>query len=96
MNVSLTPDMEAWIRARVDSGLYDNAGEVVREAMRGATQAESGPPKSYLELVAEGRASIEAGLDRPLTREFWDELIESGRRLADSGAPVPWHISGEW
>ena len=34
MNVSLTPELEAMIRQQVDSGRYNSASEVVREALR--------------------------------------------------------------
>jgi putative addiction module CopG family antidote len=34
MNVSLTPALEKYIRRKVASGLYNNASEVVREALR--------------------------------------------------------------
>jgi antitoxin ParD1/3/4 len=34
MNVSLTPQLEAKIRERVESGRYNNASEVVRDALR--------------------------------------------------------------
>jgi putative addiction module CopG family antidote len=34
MNVSLTPELEQYIRRKVESGLYGNASEVVREALR--------------------------------------------------------------
>lgn len=34
MNVSLTPYFEAMIREKVASGRYNNASEVVREALR--------------------------------------------------------------
>lgn len=34
MNVSLTPTLEDLIREKVESGLYNNASEVVREALR--------------------------------------------------------------
>lgn len=34
MHISLTPELEARIKAKVDSGLYNNASEVVREALR--------------------------------------------------------------
>ncbi|MFM7344725.1 MAG: type II toxin-antitoxin system ParD family antitoxin [Tagaea sp.] len=34
MNVSLTPQLEKLVRAKVASGLYNNASEVVREALR--------------------------------------------------------------
>jgi antitoxin ParD1/3/4 len=34
MHVSLTPKLEEWVRNKVESGLYNNASEVVREALR--------------------------------------------------------------
>jgi len=34
MNVSLTPELETLIQAKVASGLYNNASEVIREALR--------------------------------------------------------------
>ena len=34
MHVSLTPELESRVRAKVDSGLYNNASEVVLEALR--------------------------------------------------------------
>src|SRR5579872_7508669 len=42
MNVSLTPELEQYIRRKVDSGLYGNASEVVREALRLLVGRESG------------------------------------------------------
>lgn len=34
MNVSLTPELERFVEGKVDSGLYNNASEVVREGLR--------------------------------------------------------------
>ena len=34
MNVSLTPELERLVNDKVDSGLYQTASEVVREALR--------------------------------------------------------------
>lgn len=34
MHVSLTPELESRIKAKVESGLYNNASEVIREALR--------------------------------------------------------------
>jgi putative addiction module CopG family antidote len=34
MNVSLTPELQAYIDAKVKTGRYNNASEVVREALR--------------------------------------------------------------
>jgi len=42
MNVSLTPELERYIRRKVDSGLYGNASEVVREALRLLVGHETG------------------------------------------------------
>ena len=34
MNVSLTPELEQYVSAKVESGRYNSASEVVREALR--------------------------------------------------------------
>ena len=34
MNVNLTPELDEFIRSRVESGMYNSASEVVREALR--------------------------------------------------------------
>lgn len=34
MNVSLTPELQKYIDGKVESGLYNNASEVVREGLR--------------------------------------------------------------
>lgn len=34
MHVSLTPELENQVRLKVESGLYNNASEVVRESLR--------------------------------------------------------------
>lgn len=34
MNLSLTPELEQFIQHKIDSGMYTNASEVVRDALR--------------------------------------------------------------
>lgn len=34
MHISLTPELEQAVKAKVAAGLYDNASEVIREALR--------------------------------------------------------------
>lgn len=34
MNISLTPELEKIVKEKVQSGLYNNASEVIREALR--------------------------------------------------------------
>lgn len=60
MHISLTPELEKAVKEKVDSGLYNNASEVVREALRLAlkTQAENDWLKRE---AAIGFAQLEAG-----------------------------------
>ncbi|MGH7041401.1 MAG: type II toxin-antitoxin system ParD family antitoxin [Acetobacteraceae bacterium] len=68
MNVSLTPKLADFVRRRVASGLYNNASEVIREALRllvaqdGATSgaATAGPPRK--EAVRAALAALEPKL----------------------------------
>ncbi len=34
MNVSLTPELEQFVHGKLESGLYNNASEVIREGLR--------------------------------------------------------------
>jgi antitoxin ParD1/3/4 len=34
LNISLTPELESAVKSKVASGLYNNASEVIREALR--------------------------------------------------------------
>jgi antitoxin ParD1/3/4 len=53
MNVSLTPELEKFVDGKVDSGLYNNASEVVREGLRLL--------KEHDEVRQKMREQIEAG-----------------------------------
>jgi predicted nucleotidyltransferase len=44
MNVSLTAELEKYVRRKVASGLYNNASEVIREALRLLVAREAAPP----------------------------------------------------
>ena len=41
MHVSLTPELEYAVKMKVSSGLYNNASEVIREALRMTIKAEA-------------------------------------------------------
>ncbi len=53
MNVSLTPELEKFVDGKVESGLYNNASEVVREGLRLL--------KEYDEIRVKWREQIERG-----------------------------------
>ena len=47
MHISLTPELENAVKAKVQSGLYNNASEVIREALR--------PPAPILHFTGHAR-----------------------------------------
>ena len=60
MNVSLTPELEKGIKAKVATGHYNNASEVIREALREAFQRDQ--ENEWLRREAAiGFAQLEAG-----------------------------------
>lgn len=61
MHISLTPELENAVKAKVQSGLYNNASEVVREALRQTLERER--ENGWLAREAAiGYTQLEAGL----------------------------------
>jgi antitoxin ParD1/3/4 len=64
MNVSLTPALENLVQQKVESGVYNNASEVVREALRLMKESEDIRRAKLKRLKAElakGEADIVSG-----------------------------------
>lgn len=64
MKVSLTPALEKLVQRKVESGLYNNASEVIREALRLMKEGEEirrVKMKRLKEALAEGAADIASG-----------------------------------
>lgn len=60
MNISLTPELERAVKEKVDSGLYNNASEVIREALRLSIRQDK--ENNWLQREAAiGYAQLEAG-----------------------------------
>ncbi len=60
MHISLTPELETAVKAKVASGLYNNASEVVREALR-QSLARDQENQWIAREAAIGFAQLEAG-----------------------------------
>lgn len=60
MNVSLTPELEKFVAAKVESGRYTSASEVVREALRLLEREE----KSREEQLRDFNRELKARVDR--------------------------------
>jgi antitoxin ParD1/3/4 len=60
MNISLTPELERAVKNKVATGLYNNASELIREALRESLRREHENEWIQRE-VAIGFAQLEAG-----------------------------------
>ena len=92
LNVSITPHFSKLIRAKVKSGRYANASEVVREALRRleqedlvAEQVTITDPDDVADQVRKGMESVARGDfvelkgDREL-RDFFTDIIARGNQ----------------
>lgn len=86
VNVSLTPELDAFLQSRVSSGRYQTTSEVVREALRLLEHQERVRESAFLELKAKlehGAAQAERGelLDGEEVFEELKALIDKRRRM---------------
>lgn len=85
LNVSLTPELERFIQARVKTGRYQTASEVVREGLRLLELQERDREQAYHELKSKLRrsaAQAERGelVDGEKAFKKLDAMIERHRR----------------
>jgi antitoxin ParD1/3/4 len=67
VNVSLTPELEKFVSAKVESGRYNSASEVVREALR------------LLEEYDQARSAQLSEFNQELGRRL--ESLDNGKRV---------------
>jgi antitoxin ParD1/3/4 len=92
MNVSLTPELESLINKKVQSGLYNSASEVVREALRLLEEKDRLREIRLDELrrdVMNGAEQIRNGNYIQLNseeelREFGESIIRRGRERLEA------------
>ena len=76
LHISLTPRLEEFTRERVNSGLYNNASEVVREALRLMIEHKQNQ-ETLQSSVARGFEQVEAGEFKEIESE--DEFLKLAR-----------------
>jgi antitoxin ParD1/3/4 len=91
VNVSLTPELDAFLQSRVRSGRYQTTSEVVREALRLLQRQETERDEAFQQLKAKlkrGAGQAERGelLDGDKVFEELRELIEERRRARKKAA----------
>lgn len=76
MNISLTPELERFIDAKVESGGYNNASEVIREGLRLLKENDE-IRRRVREQIERGAADVAAGrvVDGPQTMNRIKERI---------------------
>ena len=73
MNISLTPELKAFVQSRVSSGFYNNASEVIREALRLLNERDQ-IKALKLELL---KKELSLGLESLDQEDFGDPDIDS-------------------
>ena len=71
MNVNLTPELEELVQRKVQSGLYNNQSEVVREALRLLARQDALQDAQLMRL----RSALDEGLEQADR----GELLESAQ-----------------
>jgi antitoxin ParD1/3/4 len=89
MNVSLTPELEAVVRDKVKSGLYNNASEVMRDALRRMMEQDRLQEERLRAALAIGLEQIERGETVRYTPEMMERLKREATANALAGKPIP-------
>ncbi|MDR3676562.1 MAG: type II toxin-antitoxin system ParD family antitoxin [Acidobacteriota bacterium] len=85
MNVSLTPELEQFVQTKVESGRYNSASEVVREALRllgDHEQARTAQLAEFNQELGRRLASLDRGerVDPPKVRNRLQQKFEERRK----------------
>ncbi len=81
MNVSLTPELEKWVQAKVESGMYTSASEVTREGLRLLKEQDALKEIRLAELRREIHLGIDSGESTPLDM---NEIIAKAKQQSSS------------
>jgi len=89
MNISLTPKLETYIKEKIASGLYNNASEVIREALRVLLERENNAsPKPVRKTFRKSNIlSRLASLEKPLRERGVNSLALFGSALHGKAGP---------
>ncbi len=79
MKITLTKDLEKFVAAKVRSGGYADASEVVREALR-TFRSKDDPAETDSQELAELLLPAVRCNHRPLTERHFDQLRRRARR----------------
>lgn len=86
MYVSLTPQLEALVRQKVASGRYNDASDVVQEALRLLDERDRFERAKA--AIAHGLEQVERGQVTPWTSDSMDRLRQEAAEDERLGRPI--------
>jgi len=87
MHVNLSPEMESFIKAKVASGFYGNATEVIRDAIR-RMQAEENRVAAWQAAIKVGDDQLERGEGVAYSARMLEDITHSAIGAMHSGKPM--------
>jgi antitoxin ParD1/3/4 len=78
MNVSLTKPLEEFVQAKVDTGMYASASEVIRAGLRALSEQE------LARNIKIGLEEANKGLGVEFNQEFADNLLKKVQERIDN------------
>lgn len=83
MNVSLNTHFNEFINKLVESGQYNSASEVIREALRLLEQQKEMEKERVSYFKNEIQKGVNSGISKPWNKE--DTLLKARQRFKDAG-----------
>ena len=83
MNVSLTPEIDKLVKMKVESGLYNSASEVIREALRllkSRDDLNEGRINALKSDIPKGISSLDDGKGVEMTEDLFNSITKRGRQ----------------
>ena len=87
MHVNLSPEMEGFVKGKVETGFYGNATEVIRDALR-RMQAEDKRIAAWQAAVKLGDDQLARGEGIAYTPAVLESITDSAISAMHSGEPI--------
>ncbi len=87
MHVNLSPEIEGFIKSKVEGGFYGNATEVIRDALR-RLQAEDARLEAWNAAIALGDDDIERGETIVYDAQALQSITDDAMAELHDGVPV--------
>jgi antitoxin ParD1/3/4 len=93
MHLNLGEPYETYIQDEIKAGLYSNATELIRDALRRMKENKERRRIQHIHaLVAIGEAQIAKGEGIPYTDDFMDSVMKGAIENLNAGTPIPHEV----